>query len=162
LAEAREMAAGLTGSLARFEQADLLTSTWNQATGGPAEAVVCLAVLHHIPTAASRATLLRQAAVQLAPGGQLIVSTWQFMDSDRLRRRVLPWETVGLSAADVEPGDYLVSWGEGAAGHRYCAYIDEAALAALAARAGLRTLETFRADGHEGNLNLYGIYGVGG
>lgn len=158
LAEARSIADSLTGVAARYEQADLLLPNWVNAAGDPAEAVVCLAVLHHIPTAASRAMLLTQAAAQLAAGGRLIVSTWQFMESERLRKRVLPWETVGLSAADVEPGDYLVSWGAGAAGHRYCAAIDEAALTELAERAGLRTVETFRSDGREGNLNLYGVY----
>lgn len=158
LAEARSMADSLTGVAARYEQADLLLPDWVASAGDPAEAVVCLAVLHHIPTAASRSMLLAQAAAQLAPRGRLIVSTWQFMESERLRKRVLPWETVGLSAADVEPGDYLVSWGAGAVGHRYCAAIDEAVLTGLAERAGLRTVETFRSDGHEGNLNLYGVF----
>lgn len=158
LAEAQQMAAGLEGVTAHFALADLLTPGWQAAAGDPADAIVCLAVLHHIPTAASRRRILADAATLLAPGGRLIVSTWQFMTSARLRRRVLPWETVGLSADDVEAGDYLVAWGEGAAGHRYCAFIDEAELHGLAEDAGLRAVASCRADGHEGNLNLYGVY----
>ncbi len=158
LAEAQQTAAGLDGVAARFGLADLLDPAWQAAAGGPADAIVCLAVLHHIPTAASRRRILAEAATLLAPGGRLIVSTWQFMTSERLRRRVLPWETVGFSADDVEAGDYLVAWGEGAAGHRYCAFINEAGLNGLAADAGLRAVASFRADGHEGNLNLYGVY----
>jgi hypothetical protein len=88
----------------------------------------------------------------------LILSTWQFLDADRLRARILPWTTVGLRPEDVEAGDYLLAWGEGAAGHRYCAAIDEPELCALAAKAGLARVDTFRADGKEGNLNLYGVF----
>jgi hypothetical protein len=94
----------------------------------------------------------------LTPGGTLIVSVWQFLSSPRLQRRILPWSTTGLRNEDVDPGDYLLSWGEGAAGHRYCAAIDEANLCELTTRAGLATVETFYADGHEGNLSLYGIF----
>jgi hypothetical protein len=58
----------------------------------------------------------------------------------------------------VEPGDYLLSWGAGAAGQRYCAAIGEDGLRDLAADAGLAAVETFYADGREGNLNLYGVF----
>lgn len=158
LAEAQQLAAATDGIAARFVQADLLAATWPLAVDDRFDALVCLAVLHHIPTAASRRRLLAEAAGLLAADGRLIVSTWQFMTSARLRRRVLPWETVGLSADDVEAGDHLVAWGEAAAGRRYCAFIDEAELQRLAEDAGLRAVATFRADGHEGNLNLYGVY----
>ena len=47
---------------------------------------------------------------------------------------------------------------KGAAGQRYCASIGEDSLMALAADAGLQAVATFYADGHEGNLNLYGIF----
>ena len=75
-----------------------------------------------------------------------------------MRARILPWSTVGLRDEDVDPGDYLLSWGEGAIGHRYCAAIDEETLCELAPQAGLATVETFYADGHEGNLGLYGVF----
>ena len=45
-----------------------------------------------------------------------------------------------------------------AAGQRYCALITEADLVDLATSAGLQVVETFYADGHEGNLNLYGVF----
>ena len=59
---------------------------------------------------------------------------------------------------DVEPGDYLLPWGENAAGQRYCAAIDEEALRKIAEATGLTPLEFFFSDGHERNLNLYGIF----
>jgi hypothetical protein len=122
------------------------------------DAIVCFAVLHHIPGRSNRERFVARCAALLPPAGLLILTTWQFLSAARLRARILPWTTVGLSAGDVEPGDYLMAWGEGAAGHRYCASIDEVEMRSLAGKAGLARRESFFSDGKEGNLNLYGIF----
>ncbi len=119
--------------------------------------MACVATMQHIPGAARRAQLLREMAVQLEPGGRLILVNWQFMDSDRQRRKLLPWSAVGLTGSDVEPGDYLLSWQRGGAGRRYVSLIDAAATEVLAASAELQIIDQFRADGREGDLNLYTI-----
>jgi SAM-dependent methyltransferase len=140
-------------------EADLLDTGWaDHVTSPQPEAAAALAVLHHIPGRSARARFVTEAATCLTPGGALIMSTWQFMTTPRLRDHILPWARVGLSVADVEPGDYLLSWGQGAAGERYCAAIDETELRGTAAAAGLSTVGTWLADGHEGNLNLYGVF----
>jgi hypothetical protein len=78
------------------------------------------------------------------------------MTSERLRKRIVHGKRfVYGNPAGI---DYLVSWGEGAAGLRYCAFIDEQALTTMAADAGLTCTETFFSDGREGNLNLYGVF----
>jgi SAM-dependent methyltransferase len=147
------------GPLAHFVQAELLTPGWSAAIGSYApDAITALAVLHHIPAATNRGRFLADCGQLLRPGGVLILSTWQFMSAPRLRPRILPWPTVGLRDEDVEPGDYLLSWGQGATGRRYCAFISCDDLGELAARAGLAPVETFYADGREGNLNLYGVF----
>jgi len=144
---------------ASFLTADLLNSGWAEVLAGFApDVITCLAVLHHIPGAAHRERLVAECAELLDPGGTLVLSVWQFLSSSRLRSRILPWSTVGLQNEDVDPEDYLLSWGEGAAGHRYCAAIDEETLCALTHHAGLATVATFYADGHEGNLSLYGVF----
>jgi SAM-dependent methyltransferase len=122
------------------------------------DAVTALAVLHHIPGKAHRGRLLVACADLLRPGGALIVSTWQFLTATRLNARILPWEAAGIRPEDVEPDDFLLPWGEHAAGQRYCAAINEEALCRLAGDAGLARVECFCADGHEGNLNLYGVF----
>lgn len=142
----------------RFIVSDLYGDDWLQCVTGPVDSLVSLAVLHHIPGAENRTRFLAHCADLLPPGRHLIVSTWQFMTSERLRKRLAPWEEVGMSEAHVEPGDYLVGWGEGAPGLRYCAFIDEPTLTTMAAEAGLICTETFFSDGHEGNLNLYGVF----
>lgn len=145
---------------ARFEQADLSDPGWPAQVGksGSFDAIVALAVLHHIPGTANRAHFVTESARLLLPGGRLIISTWQFLSSRRLSNRILPWEAAGLRSTDVEPGDYLLSWGQGAAGQRYCAAIGESDLLGMAEKAGLASVELFRADGHEGDLSLYGVF----
>ena len=125
---------------------------------GPYDAVVSLAVLHHIPAAANRAAFLARCAALLPPARPLILTTWQFMASERLRRRLTSWEKTGIAVEDLEPGDYLVGWGEGSPGARYCASIEEGALINMAAGAGLDVVEMFYSDGHEGRLNLYAVF----
>jgi tRNA (uracil-5-)-methyltransferase TRM9 len=160
LSLAREVAHHCSGIESAFLQVDLTDDlAWRTSlAGSPPVRIICLAVLHHIPGRGNRARLLAGCAALLPPSGLLILSTWQFLGAQRLRDRILPWATVGLRPEDVEAGDYLLAWGEGAAGHRYCAAIDEAELGALAAEAGLARVDTFRADGKEGNLNLYGVF----
>jgi tRNA (uracil-5-)-methyltransferase TRM9 len=159
LLTAAEQNLELSRTEASFRQADLLTPHWAAPLAGFApDAIACLAVLHHVPGAAHRARLVAECADLLKPGGILIISVWQFLGTPRLRARILPWSVVGLSDEEVDPGDYLLSWGEGAIGHRYCAAIGEEMLCELTQQVGLATVETFYADGHEGNLGLYGVF----
>jgi len=124
---------------------------------GQFDAAACLAVLQHIPGQANRARLLREMGERLGKDGRLLLSTWQFMDSERQRRKLRDWTEIGLSAADVEPNDYLLTWQRDGFGLRYVCYVDESETEKLAAAAGLRILDQFRSDGKEGNLNLYTV-----
>ena len=93
-------------------------------------------------------------AGRLLPGGTVILSTWQFLDSPRQRRKIRPWSEAGVAEQAVEAGDHLLTW-KGGEPLRYVRHIDRDEIAALAAAAGLTVVDTFRADGREGNLNLY-------
>jgi SAM-dependent methyltransferase len=159
LSLARQTALRSPGIGASFVNADLMDISWPaRLAGSRPERIACLAVLHHVPGRDNRERFIAACANLLPPGGILIFSTWQFARTARLRARILPWTTIGLDPADVEPGDYLLAWGEHASGRRYCASIDKGELCALAAQAGLTPVETFFSDGKEGNLNLYGVF----
>lgn len=119
------------------------------------DVVACFAVLHHIPGDELRVQALRNLAGLLAPGGRLLLSTWQFLHSERLRSRIAPWETIGLDAADMAPGDALLPWDDGVHALRYAHHITLDELSNLAEAASLQVLYSYFADGHEGNLNLY-------
>lgn len=121
------------------------------------DGIAALALLHHIPGRANRVRLLQTMGARLAPGGRLVVANFQFMRSDRLRARVCDWAQIGLTAADVEAGDYLLDWRRGGHGLRYLALIDAPAMGEMAAAAGLHVLAQFDSDGQTGNLNLYSV-----
>lgn len=140
-----------------FQTADMTqTATWPTARGD-FDLVVCLSALHHVPGQAQRQAVVQALADRLAPQGWLLLGNWQFLDSARQRRKIVPWETVGLTRDEVEPMDYLISWNRGGTGFRYVAMIDETDTAVLAAQANLRIVHQYRSDGREGNLNLYTI-----
>ena len=140
----------------QFHQRNLLDPE-TLADLGQSDAVASLAVLHHIPGEQNRVRLLRQMGKRLRENGRLIITTFQFMNAERLRRKVLAWERAGLTDADVEATDYLLDWKRGGTGMRYIALIDEAAVARLADLAGLTILDQFLMDGKQNNLNLYTV-----
>lgn len=128
---------------------------------GHFELVTSLAVLQHVPGRARRAQTLREMGGRLTSEGRLFLSTWQFLDSERQRRKIVDWERAGLADEALDDGDYLMTWGAARDGLRYVAYIDRAEVKALAEEAGLTVIDDFRSDGREGDLNLYSVLGPG-
>lgn len=117
--------------------------------------VLAFAVLHHIPGEAARLNLLRKVRSLLDSKGRFFHSVWQFMNDPRLRQRILPWETAGISPAELDPGDCLLDWRQGGYGLRYVHHFSSDELENLAALAGFKVLDTFSSDGASGNLGLY-------
>lgn len=124
---------------------------------GTYDAVISLATLQHIPLRSSRVRLLSAMRDCLSANGPIIVSTWQFLENERQRRKITPWARVGLRQSDVEANDYLLTWRRDGAGVRYVCYIDLDQLRELAEASGLRVQAHFRSDGKEGDLNLYAM-----
>lgn len=141
-----------------FYEADFTVPTWYADLGfQPAafDVIVCLAALHHVPGHQLRKQVVQALATLLAPQSVLIFSHWQFLHSDRFVRKQIAWQTIGLTSAEVEPGDALLPWQQGGYAVRYVHHLDEDEMAVLAQAAGLQVMTTFYADGKEGNLNLY-------
>jgi tRNA (uracil-5-)-methyltransferase TRM9 len=156
----------LKNIVAEFHVADVAQPGWGGALlgalassspGTSLNCAVALAVLHHVPGFDLRVQVLREVASLLEPGGRLILSTWQFLDSPRMRRKVVDWMEAGVAEEALEPGDYLLDWKRGGRGLRYCHLVDEAEVKRLAAESGFRVHETFRAGGREGNLSLFAV-----
>jgi SAM-dependent methyltransferase len=118
--------------------------------------IAVFGVLHHVPGFARRRELVEAVRSRLVEGGRLTVSLWRFAESERLRRRILPWEQSGLKIdpSRLECGDHLLRWGEAGA-FRYCHHVDDAEWARLAEATGLREVERFDADGAQGRSNRY-------
>lgn len=156
----RDAASTPEGFSARFMEADLtnlsvvmgslaLPDGWSWVTA--------FAVLHHIPSFELRRDLLLIVHDLLAPGGLFIHSHWQFLNSEKLKARIQPWEAVaGLGESDA--GDYILDWRSGGAGLRYVHHFTVAELQELADATGFTVRETFASDGATGNLGLYQVW----
>lgn len=120
--------------------------------------VTAFAVLHHIPSTGLRLDLLRTVHRLLRSDGLFIHSNWQFMNSEKFRVRVQPWEAAGLAEIEVESGDYLLDWRNGGRGLRYVHHFEERELYELASASRFEVVDGFHSDGEGGNLSLYQVW----
>ncbi|HET8708396.1 MAG TPA: methyltransferase domain-containing protein, partial [Pseudomonadales bacterium] len=120
--------------------------------------ITSFATLHHIPSLDLRLNIFRFVRANLAPGGKFVLSNWQFLNSEKLKRRIQPWEAAGLSDADVDSGDFLLDWRSGGHGLRYAHHFSAEELSQMASDTGFRAVESFLSDGESGNLGLYQIW----
>lgn len=147
--------------LATFLQADLtqLSVFRSQLLNtGHWSLITAFAVLHHIPSIEIRSDILRAVRNLLAEDGKFILSNWQFLNSEKLKERIQPWEKVGIQPSEVDAGDYLLDWRSGGEGLRYVHHFSEKELSMLAQETGFEIRETFYADGETGNLGLYQVW----
>ncbi len=127
-----------------------LTGHWSLITS--------FATLHHIPSHQIRLDILRAVKKLLNPGGKFILSNWQFLNSEKLKARIQPWNKAGLEDNDVEEGDYLLDWRSGGEGLRYAHQFSAEELLGLAGQAEMSLSESFLSDGENGRLGLYQIW----
>lgn len=120
--------------------------------------ITAFAVLHHIPSTEIRLGIVRTVHDLLSENARFIHSNWQFLNSEKLKARIKPWEEASIAASDVDAGDYLLDWRSGGKGLRYVHHFDEAELAALATATGFQVQDTFYSDGENGNLGLYQVW----
>jgi SAM-dependent methyltransferase len=150
---------GVAARWASFVTADITQPGWRRAAPLPTfDWVLGFAVLHHIPDAVVRLRLAEEVRSALPAGGRAAVSVWDFAGSERFRRRIVAWGEVGLTAADVEPGDVLLDWRHAGRGVRYVHHFSAVELTALARQAGFAVTEEFRSDGEAGSLGLYQVW----
>ncbi len=142
-----------------FMIADLSAIDWEiHILDAPFDVIVAFAVLHHIPSATLRKQILYKIRHLLKPKGLFVHSEWQFLNSQRLRSRIQPWDLIGLNIHDIEPNDYLLDWREGGYGLRYVHHFSEDELAQLATEIGFSICDTFLSDGENSRLGLYQVW----
>jgi tRNA (uracil-5-)-methyltransferase TRM9 len=161
----------IQGNLGDLDWVSQTTSHKLQAAGDASEAndqktgfnlILAFATLHHLPGSETRRQVLHTVRNLLTFQGCFIHSNWQFLKSERLRKRLHPWKEIGLTEADVDPGDYLLDWRRGGFGLRYVHHFSEAELESLAEETGFRVVETFNSDGETGDLGLYQVWEIAG
>jgi tRNA (uracil-5-)-methyltransferase TRM9 len=156
IAHAQKRAPSLSGGHAEFRVVDLTVPNWGESLAdvAPFDVVVSLAVLHHIPAFEGRTQVLREFRTLLKPHGTLVLSNWQFTHSERLRKKIVGWHTIGLDESQIEHNDYLLDWKRGGTGYRYVHLIDQSEIQQLAEASGFRVMKQFYADA---DLNLLSI-----
>jgi tRNA (uracil-5-)-methyltransferase TRM9 len=144
---------------AAFLTADLTDPQWDaRLPVASFDRILALAVLHHLPGQELRCQVLGKIHNRLAPGSLFMLSAWQFLNSPRLAARVQPWERLGLSPAQVDPGDYLLDWRQGGSGLRYVHQFSSSELETLAQATGFKLLEEYLSDGENHRLGLYQVW----
>ena len=120
--------------------------------------ITAFAVLHHIPSTELRLDILKTVRELINPDGKFIHSNWQFLNSERLKARIQPWESAAISQSHVDVGDYLLDWRDGGVGLRYVHHFDESELSDLAKSAGFKIADLFYSDGEGGRLSIYQVW----
>ena len=136
--------------LSAFSNQLIATAHWSLITA--------FAVLHHIPSHELHLNILNTVHELLKPNGLFIHSNWQFLNSEKLKARIQPWEAVAISHSEVDAGDYLLDWRSGGAGRRYVHHFNEGELQELAEATGFQIQDIFYSDGETGNLGLYEVW----
>ena len=142
-----------------FLELDLTSQSWEEVLPPIRfDVICCFATLHHIPSQELRARLCRNMRAYLVDKGLVYLSAWQFLRSERLKERILPWNTIGLQDSQVDEGDYLLDWRRGGRGIRYVHLYEGEELRELAESSGFRVIDSFDSDGEGGNLGLYQVW----
>lgn len=144
---------------ARFLTGNLAAPDWDTPLAGERfDYILCFATLHHLPGKALRAHFLHKVRQLLSPDGRFIFSNWQFLNSERLKERIVPWAEIGLTEAQVDENDYLMDWRRGGQGLRYVHHYTNKELHTLADETGFQVAGIYTSDGENGNLGLYHIW----
>lgn len=141
----------------KYMQGDLSSAEWS-AGFETFDCVFAFAVLHHIPSDEMRLSILRTVKSLLKEDGKFILSNWQFLNSEKLRARIQPWDVVNIREGDVDEGDYLLDWRSGGNGLRYAHHFSGEELSAIAEQIEVRVSASFLSDGKSGDLGLYQIW----
>lgn len=123
-------------------------------------AITCFAVLHHLPGRELQRQTFQHFAALLQPAGKLYLSVWQPLNSPRLRKRLIPWQTLDIDTAQLDPEtDLLLDWRAedqtDSPAIRYVHQFTAPELDELAQNAALTKQDEWYSDGHDGNLALY-------
>lgn len=144
-----------------FREVDLTQLSMHSeelSVAGRWSVITMFAALHHIPSNEFRLDILGTVRKLLKPDGKFILSNWRFLNSEKLKARIQPWDRVGLSNSDVDEGDHLLDWRSGGEGLRYAHHFSVEELLGLAEQVGMSVSASYLSDGNEGNLSLYQIW----
>ncbi len=155
-AEVKLQAVELKPQLTELDLIEHLLSKQNLLDKQSFDLVVAFGVFHHIPSFDLRNKLFQQLSTLVAQNGILCISFWQFLNSVKLRERIIDPKTIVLDATEFEENDYILDWRAGERpAYRYCHYTNNEEEVALLKQTTLKVTDEFFADGATNNLNHY-------
>jgi len=130
---------------------------------GKFDVVTVFGVTHHIPKAGFRKKWFSFLSNLLFPEGLLIFTIWRFAQEKRFYKKTKSIKTgiYNFKSADLQKGDYFLSWGKNKQAFRFChAYSDEELheIQKSLEKKELTLLQSFLSDGKSSKLNRYFIY----
>ncbi len=156
-------------NFAKFEilKTDFLFDNWpEQVKDEEFDLVVAFGLLHHIPGYQNRLKILENARNLLDKNGLLILTTWQYLDVERLRKRVVSAEKriqilnkLGIQGSELETGDNFLNWVKLVESIRFSHYFSPEELQKLLLDLKMNLIEKYQDDGRTGNVNGYFVLG---
>jgi tRNA (uracil-5-)-methyltransferase TRM9 len=157
-------------NFANFELLELdVISQLHQLKEIKFDLIVIFGLIHHIPSHQARTKFFEQVSSLLKPSGLLIFTTWQYLDTPRLIKRVVDPETetgksvfqrLGIQKTDLEPGDNILDWVKKVFSYRYSHYFDEAEVKGFITDNNLNLVHSFVCDGRDSKRNRYYVCGI--
>lgn len=141
-----------------FIEFDIYESDLTQIINQSFDLISLFAVLHHLPGEHARRKVFQFVHSHLQPDGSFLISNWQFLNSEKLRSRILPWDIAGIDQDTVDENDYLLDWKSGGSGIRYAHSFTQAELNRIALEEGFQVISNFLSDGKSGDLGLYNVW----
>jgi tRNA (uracil-5-)-methyltransferase TRM9 len=152
-----------------LKQMDILKEL-EQLQGTNFDFVVMFGLIHHIPSFENRKKFFRKVVKLLNPNGLLVFTTWQYLDTPRLIKRVVDPDTeagkrvyqrLGVKKTDLEVGDNILDWVKKVFSYRYSHYFSEEEIQGYINDNNLELIHNFICDGRDSKRNWYYICRVG-
>jgi tRNA (uracil-5-)-methyltransferase TRM9 len=151
----------------KFELKELdIIKELDQLDGQKFDLIAVFGLIHHIPSLQARKLFFTQICKLLNPDSLLIFTTWQYLDTPRLIKRVIDPETetgksvyknLGIKKSDLEIGDNILDWVKKVFSYRYSHYFSESEIQNYITDNDLRLIHSFVCDGRDSKRNKYYI-----
>jgi tRNA (uracil-5-)-methyltransferase TRM9 len=126
--------------------------------------IVIFGLIHHIPSLVARKQFFNDVKKLLSQNGVLVFTTWQYLDTPRLIKRVVDPETpqgleiynkLGIKKIDLEGGDNILDWVKKIFCLRYSHYFSNEETDSFITENNLELIHSFVCDGRDSRRNRY-------
>lgn len=148
-----------------LEKSDIVFEKWEKKVDKyKFDIIAMFGVMHHVPDLSNRRGIVRKASGLLSNQGVFVFTLWKFLDTERLKKRVVDTETefgkdiytkLGISALELDDHDYLLDWRKGEVAYRYCHYTSDDEINNILQDLKINIVDNYRADAKEGIVNHY-------